>query len=46
VDRWRDVPERIRKYVEREAPTWKDAPRDLDEIKRLQREVKAPPFGM
>ena len=46
VDDWREVPERIRKYVEREAPTWRDAPRDMDEIKRLQREVKAPPFGM
>ena len=46
VDTCREVPERIRKYVEREAPTWRDAPRDMDEIKRLQREVKAPPFGM
>jgi hypothetical protein len=37
VDRYSDLPASIREYLESEAPMWKAPPRDLAEIRALQR---------
>ena len=31
------MPDTIRNYVENEAPLWKQPPRDMDEIRELQK---------
>ncbi|MCC5980932.1 MAG: DUF1838 family protein [Oceanicaulis sp.] len=36
LDRFEDVPERFRAYIEAEAPLWMQPPADLDEIRQLQ----------
>jgi hypothetical protein len=35
-DRYIDLPESIRSFVEEYAPMWKEPPKDLDEIRELQ----------
>lgn len=35
-ERYADLPESIRSFVEEYAPTWKEPPKDLDEIRELQ----------
>lgn len=37
VDRFEDLPDTIRSYVEKEAPLWKEPPKDMDEIRELQK---------
>jgi hypothetical protein len=37
VERYEDLPATIREYIDAEAPLWKAPPRDLDEIRELQR---------
>jgi hypothetical protein len=37
VDRFENLPGTIRTYVEKEAPLWKEPPRDMDEIRELQK---------
>ena len=37
VDRYADLPASIRDYLEAEAPMWKEPPRDIEEIRKLQR---------
>jgi hypothetical protein len=36
--RFEDVPAAMREYVENEAPQFREPPRDIDEIRRLQKE--------
>jgi hypothetical protein len=36
LDSYADLPGSIREYLEKEAPLWKQPPKDLDEIRRLQ----------
>lgn len=36
VGQFADLPAELRAYIHHEAPMWRDAPRDLEEIKRLQ----------
>lgn len=36
VDRFEDLPQSIRDYVQNEAALWRDPPRDMAEIRRLQ----------
>jgi hypothetical protein len=36
VDRFEDLPQSIRDYVQSEATLWREPPRDLAEIRRLQ----------
>ena len=31
-----DLPSELRAYIDDDAPMWRDAPKDLEEIKRLQ----------
>lgn len=37
VDRFEELPEGLRTYIEKEAPMWKQPPRDLAEIRELQK---------
>ncbi len=37
VDRFEDLPASIRDYITAEAPLWKAPPKDLDEIRALQK---------
>lgn len=37
VDRWEFLPKTIRDYIEKEAPLWREPPRDLNEIRELQK---------
>ena len=38
VSQFEDLPPELRAYIEEQAPMWRDAPKDLEEIKRLQKE--------
>ncbi len=38
LERFDDLPPAVREYVLREAPLWKEPPRDLEEIRRLQKQ--------
>ncbi len=37
IDRYEDVPETLRSYIETDAPLWKAPPADLADIRRLQK---------
>lgn len=37
VERFEDLPAALREYVTQEAPLWKEPPRDLEEIRKLQK---------
>jgi hypothetical protein len=37
IDRYEDVPETLRRYIETDAPLWKAPPVDLADIRRLQK---------
>ena len=37
VDRYQELPATIREFLEKEAPLWLQPPKDLDEIRRLQK---------
>lgn len=37
VDKYADLPITMREYLERDAPMWKEPPKDLEEIKQLQK---------
>jgi hypothetical protein len=39
VERWEALPESIRTFIETEAPHYKNPPRDLEEIRQLQKKV-------
>lgn len=36
VGQFADLPAELREYIDDEAPMWRDAPKDLEEIERLQ----------
>jgi hypothetical protein len=40
VDRFEDLPASIREYVRTEAPLWMAPPKDLDEIRALQKQAR------
>jgi hypothetical protein len=40
-DRYADIPETLRSFIEEYAPMWKEPPRDMDEIRDLQKATAA-----
>ena len=36
VERWEDIAADLRSYIEKEQPLWRNPPKDLAEIRRLQ----------
>lgn len=36
VEQWKDIPADLRTYIEQEQPLWRNPPKDLAEIRRLQ----------
>jgi hypothetical protein len=43
-DRFEDLPDSIRHFIEEKAPAWREPPRDFDEIRRIQEgDFEVPP---